>query len=96
MIANIRLLAPLTRRQQALFATIKIPIDAVKFSNTIQLSPNSDIMQLDQQTKKEKKNTCRKFISRIVDDDAIDACEIDDLIELDRLGQTWIDLDKGH
>jgi hypothetical protein len=39
MVANIRLLAPLTRRQQTQFATIKSPIDAVKCSNTIQLSP---------------------------------------------------------
>jgi hypothetical protein len=37
MVANIRLLAPLTRRQQTQFATIKSPIDTVKFSNTIQL-----------------------------------------------------------
>jgi hypothetical protein len=35
MVANIRLLAPLTRRQWTQFATIKSPIDAVKFSNTI-------------------------------------------------------------
>ena len=42
MVANIiRLLAPLTRRQYTQFAIIKSPIDAVKFSNTIQLSPNS-------------------------------------------------------
>ena len=36
MVANIRLLAPLAQ-----FATIKSPIDAVKFSNAIQLSPIS-------------------------------------------------------
>ena len=40
MVANIRLLAPLTRRQETQFATIKSPTDAVKYSNTIQLSPN--------------------------------------------------------
>jgi hypothetical protein len=40
MVANIRLLAPLSRRQQTQFPTIKSPIDAMKFSNTIQLSPN--------------------------------------------------------
>jgi len=40
MVANIRLLAPLTRLQYTQFATIKSPIDAVQFSNTIQLSPN--------------------------------------------------------
>jgi len=39
MVVNIRLLAPLSRRQKTQFATIKSPIDAVKFSNTIQLSP---------------------------------------------------------
>jgi hypothetical protein len=36
MVANIHLLAPLMRQ----LATIKPPIDAVKLSNTIQLSPN--------------------------------------------------------
>ena len=41
MVANFRLLAPLTRHQQTQFATIKSPIDAMKFSNTLQLSPNS-------------------------------------------------------
>jgi hypothetical protein len=35
MVANIRSLAPLLRRQQTQFAAIKSPIDAVKFSNTI-------------------------------------------------------------
>jgi hypothetical protein len=39
MIANIHLLTP--RRQSTQFATIKSPIDAVKFSNTMKLSPNS-------------------------------------------------------
>ena len=39
MVANIRLLAPLTRRQLTQFATIKSLFDAVKFSNTIQLPP---------------------------------------------------------
>jgi hypothetical protein len=39
MVANIRLLAPRTRRQYTQFATIKSPIDAVEFSNTLQLSP---------------------------------------------------------
>ena len=39
MVANIRLLAALARRQQTQFAIIKSPIDAVKVSNTIQLSP---------------------------------------------------------
>jgi hypothetical protein len=39
MVANIRLLAPLSRRLETQFATIKSPIDAVKFSNTIELSP---------------------------------------------------------
>ena len=39
MVANIRLLAPLTHRQSTQFATIKSTIDAVKCSNTIQLSP---------------------------------------------------------
>ena len=41
MVANFRLLAPLTRRQQTQFVTIKSPIHAVKFSTTIQLSPKS-------------------------------------------------------
>jgi hypothetical protein len=40
MVANIRLLAPLSLRQNTQFATIKSPIDAEKFSNTIRLSPN--------------------------------------------------------
>ena len=40
MVAYIRSLAPLTRRQSTQFVTIKSPIHAVKFSNTIQLSPN--------------------------------------------------------
>ena len=39
MVANIHLIAPLTRHQETQFATIKSTIDAVKFSNTIQLSP---------------------------------------------------------
>ena len=43
MVANIRLLAPQTRRQKAQFATIKSPIHAVKLSNTIQLSSNFTI-----------------------------------------------------
>ena len=40
MVANICLLAMLTRRQLTQFATIKSPIDAVKFSKAIQLSPD--------------------------------------------------------
>ena len=39
MVPTIRLLAPLTHRQETQFGTIKSPIDALKFSNTIQLSP---------------------------------------------------------
>jgi len=39
MVENIRLLYPLTRLQLTQCATIKPPIDAVKFSNTLQLSP---------------------------------------------------------
>jgi hypothetical protein len=38
MVANIHLLSPLTRRQETQFATIKSPADAVKCSDTIQLS----------------------------------------------------------
>jgi hypothetical protein len=41
MVANIRLLLRYRRASKRIFATIKSPIDAVKFSNTIQLSPNS-------------------------------------------------------
>jgi hypothetical protein len=41
IVTTIRLLAPLARRQETQFVTIKSPIDGVKFSNTIQLSPNS-------------------------------------------------------
>jgi hypothetical protein len=46
MVANIHLLAPLTRRQSTQFATIKFPIDARKFSNTIQLSPNYSMIKI--------------------------------------------------
>jgi hypothetical protein len=38
MVANIHLLSPLTRRQETQFVTIKSPIEAVKFSDTIQLA----------------------------------------------------------
>jgi hypothetical protein len=36
MVPNIRLLAPLTHRQQTQFGTIKSPIDALKLSNAIE------------------------------------------------------------
>ena len=40
MVASICLLVPLTHRQSTQFAIIKSPIDAVKFSNTTQVSPS--------------------------------------------------------
>ena len=40
MVTSIRLLDPLIRHQSTQFATIKSLFDAVRFSNTIQLSPN--------------------------------------------------------
>ena len=44
-IAYIRLQDPLTRRQSTQFATIKSPIDAVKFSNTIQISHKCNVQR---------------------------------------------------